>query len=298
MKRIIVAVALAAAVWSSSLIAGNRSVLPPLPALNNPATSERLPGKFIFADYFTSDVEAAKRFYGSLFGWEWRWASPDQSYGIFYQGDIAVAGVVLRDDADTDQAYGRWIYYISTAEVPKKVKDIVAGGGRVLMEARELPDRGTLAVLADGEGAPFGLLDSSSGDPADYRAEPGEWIWISLYSRDVDKASRFYSEQFGYEITEADDTGDEGDLFLSKGGYARAGVSHLSADSASHPTWVGYIQVDDVGAYVAKAVELGGEVLLGPDPEVLDGNLAIVSDPTGAPVALIHWIFDDEETAQ
>jgi len=298
MRHIFVAITVAVALWSSPLIAENRSVLPPLPALNNPATSERLPGKFVFADYFTSDVEAAKRFYSSLFGWEWHWASPDNSYGIFYQADIAVAGVALRDDADSDRAYGRWIYYISTTEVPKKVEDIVAGGGRVLMEPRKLPDRGTLAVVADGEGALFGLLNSSSGDPADYRAEPGEWIWISLYSREVEKASRFYSAQFGYEITEADDTFGERDLFLSKGGYARAGVSQLAVDSASHPTWVGYVQVEDVGAYVAKAVELGGEVLLGPDPQILDGNLAIVSDPAGAPVALIHWIFDDKETAQ
>ena len=300
MRRIslIVILALALVPWCSASIASSSAGTAPLPALNDPATGESLPGKFIFADFFTSDIEAAKRFYGSLFGWEWRWESPDHSYGIFYQGDIAVAGVALKEETDTGRPYGRWIYYISTEDVPKKVADIVAAGGRVLLEPRSMPDRGTLAVVADTEGAPFGLLDSSSGDPADYRSEAGEWLWVSLYSQDVDQASRFYGSQFGYEITRADDTGDERDLFLSKGGFARAAISPLSTDSGSHPTWVGYVQVEDVSAYVARAVAQGGEVLMGPDPAILDGNLVIVSDPMGAPFALIHWTWDDVEGAQ
>ena len=298
MRRITRMAALALALWCTASIAGSSPSWPPVPALNDPATGEHLRGKFIFADFFTSDIEASKRFYGSLFGWEWRWESPDRSYGIFYQGNIAVAGVVLQEATDTDRPYGRWIYYLSTEQVPKKVADIVAAGGRVLLEPRSMPDRGTLAVVADAEGALFGLLDSSSGDPADYRSAPGEWLWVSLYSQDVEGASRFYQSQFGYEITEAYDSGDELDFFLSKGGFARAAISHLSAESGSHPTWVGYVQVDDVAASVARAVELGGEVLLGPDPAVLAGNLAIVSDPIGAPIALIHWTYDDPEAAQ
>jgi hypothetical protein len=91
MKHIFLTAALAMAVWCSASIADDSAERPPLPALNNPATGESLPGKFIFADFFTSDIEAAKRFYGSLFGWEWRWASPDHSYGLFYQANIAVA---------------------------------------------------------------------------------------------------------------------------------------------------------------------------------------------------------------
>jgi hypothetical protein len=39
--------------------------LPPLPALNDPATDVQIPGKFIRADYFTSDVDAAKAFYAA-----------------------------------------------------------------------------------------------------------------------------------------------------------------------------------------------------------------------------------------
>ena len=97
---------------------------------------------------------------------------------------------------------------------------------------------------------------------------------------------------------QADDTGDGLDFILSQGGYARAGVGHLAVESDSHPTWLGYIRVEDVAASVARAVNEGGAVLLAPGPALLDGNLAVVSDPMGAPIALIHWAFDDAEAAR
>src|SRR3984885_1139108 len=40
-----------------------------LPALVQPASSERHAGKVIWVDLVTPDLAAAKRFYGGLFGW-------------------------------------------------------------------------------------------------------------------------------------------------------------------------------------------------------------------------------------
>ena len=124
MRNIPHLVALLVSLWCSALFAQTGAALPPLPALNDPATTERLPGKFIFADFFTSDIETARRFYGGLFGWEWRWMSPDHSYGMFYQDNIAVAGVVLHEAVDPKQACGRWIYYLASGDVAKKVANI------------------------------------------------------------------------------------------------------------------------------------------------------------------------------
>ena len=44
--------------------------------------------------------------------------------------------------------------------------------------------------------------------------------------------------------------------------------------------------VKDEIAYAERAEALGGEVLLGPDPELRDGTIALVVDPTGAVLAL------------
>ena len=278
--------------------ASDKTTLESVPALNNPASELKIPGKFIFADYFTSDITAAKAFYGNVFGWQWRWITADQSYGMFYQGDVAIAGVALRESSTPNTAYGRWIHYLSTGDVAAKVAAVSKAGGRVLLEPQTLPDRGILAVVADADGAPFGLLNSSSGDPADYRSEVGEWLWVSLFSNDVKKAAHFYQNLLGYEVIDAEDTDNELDVILSKNGYARAGIGQLPESSESHPSWLGYIYVDNVTAYLTKAVAQGAEVLVPPNAALMDGKMAVIADPLGAPIALINWSFGDKEQAQ
>jgi hypothetical protein len=45
---------------------------PELPPLNDPPTGTRLPGKFVWVDLLTPDVERAGAFCGKLFGWTFR----------------------------------------------------------------------------------------------------------------------------------------------------------------------------------------------------------------------------------
>ena len=47
--------------------------------------------------------------------------------------------------------------------------------------------------------------------------------------------------------------------------------------------------VSDDDAAAAGAAALGGEVLLGPDPELRNGTIALVVDPMGAVLALQQW---------
>jgi hypothetical protein len=47
--------------------------------------------------------------------------------------------------------------------------------------------------------------------------------------------------------------------------------------------------VKTIGDSVALAKQLGGRVLLEPKPEVLDGKVAVIADPTGAAIGLLEW---------
>lgn len=270
-----------------------------LPALNDPPTQLRVPGKFIWADYFTSDVEAARRFYGELFDWEWRWinSTAGRQYGMFYKDGFAVAGVAERPgaDPDPDRPYGRWIYYLSVADVGRSVSDVEARGGRVLLEQRSYPDRGEFAILADPEGALFGVMDSTTGDPEDFQAEAGEWIWISLYSRNATQAAQLYASMFGYNTYEPEEESEVLDIVLASQGKARAGVGTLSENAESHPTWLGYVRVKDVNATAGRAAAFGGEALYGPDESIVGGDLAVIADPLGAMFGLLRWTFDAED---
>lgn len=277
--------------------------LPVLPALTLPASETRLPGKFVWADLFTSEFDAARQFYADTFGWEWRWISrgPEHRYGIFYSDGEAVAGVAHRAAPEPDKPYARWIYYASVADVKSASADTLARGGRVLLDRRSIPNRGDFAVVADAEGAPFGVLHSSSGDPPDYRAELGEWLWVGLFSRDAEAASKFYASLFGYEIVAPEAGGDILEYVLAAEGHSRAGIGQLRPESESRPTWLGVVRVDDVGATLERARRAGGEVLYEADQEDLAGQLTVVADPFGGIVGLMRWAFEeaapaDEET--
>jgi predicted enzyme related to lactoylglutathione lyase len=273
--------------------------MPPLPALNDPATNVRIPGKFIWADYFTSDVDAAKAFYTALFGWEWRDinTAPKDRYGIFYQDGLPIAGMAYRASSDSKRPYGRWVYYVSTDDVAKTVQKIKSLGGSTWLPARTYADRGTFAVVADPEAAPFGVMHSSSGDPPDYQADLGNWLWVGLYAKDASAATKFYQAVFGYELVEPEPDYDIVGYVLSKQGYARAGVTQLAPDSGDHPSWVAYVRVNDVAETNAAALRLGAMKLIAPDATVLNGDLAIVADPFGAPIGFIHWVFPEDPAA-
>jgi hypothetical protein len=60
--------------------------------------------------------------------------------------------------------------------VERAQKTTIKLGGRVLAAPGKFPNRGEQAVFTDPDGALFGVVRSSSGDPEDFRAEPGDFL--------------------------------------------------------------------------------------------------------------------------
>ena len=269
--------------------------IPPLPPITNPASAEHLPGKFVWADLFSSDVDASQRFYERVFGWEWHQIKqPPGPYGVFYLDGLPVAGLAHREAPDGGDTYGRWIHYISVTDVSAAESAILERDGQTLLSSRSFANRGDFAILADLHQAPFGIMRSSSGDPGDYRATFGEWIWRELFTRDLDRAIRFYTDLFGYESEKDLRHPEIMEYLLRSNGYLRAGIGALSPDSDAAPTWLGYIRVEDIDASVQRVLAHGGSVVLAPRAEIVDGGLAIVADPTGATMGLLQWEYPEE----
>ena len=280
---------------SSPAAMAQSDAIPPLPPITDPASGEHLPGKFVWADLFSSDVEASQRFYAEVFGWDWRQikGSPNP-YGVFYLDGLPVAGLAQREAPDGSDTYGRWIHYISVTDVNATENAILERDGRTLLSSRSFADRGDFAILADLHQAPFGIMHSSVGDPGDYRATFGEWIWRELFTRDMDRSIRFYTELFGYESEKDLRHPEIMEYLLRSNGYLRAGIGALPPDSDAAPTWLGYLRVEDIEAAMQRTLAHGGSVVLEPRVEIVDGGLAIVADPTGATIGLLQWDYPDE----
>jgi predicted enzyme related to lactoylglutathione lyase len=295
--RLAIFSATAAVTLALAAFAASAAALPPL---NDPPGSEYRQGKFVWIDLVTADLPAAEKFYGALFGWTFTRVGDDPvRYTLAWQAGYPVAGLAARaptpgpTTAEVRKAW--WVAYMSVPDVDRAAADVVAKGGKILIPARVLEGRGRMALLADPDGAPFGLLRSASGDPPDFRAEPGDWIWAVYQSADAGRAAAFYQDLGNYEVVPGDPVGGAASYTLQAEGFARAVLLEIPPDRIElRPEWIYFVRVADVATSAAKAVELGGRVIVAPRPDLEDGRLGVVTDPDGALLGLMEWDDDGE----
>ncbi len=264
-----------------------------VPPLVQPATHESLPGKFIWGDLFAAYPLQAAKFYSQVLGWNLRrFENGDQAYWMMFNGDRPVAGVVRHAPEETrpDALKARWVGYISVPDLAGAVEKVKAEGGQVLVEPRSVPDRGTLAIVTDSQGTIVGLMNSSSGDPADREAETGGWIWVQLFSTQPRESKSFYESVFGYEVTDDPRTERDDDYLLVSQGYSRAGLVPLEAPPGTRGGWMGFVRVADIEATLRTARELGSKVLLAPDTgDPAADKMAVLTDTYGGVFGLFEF---------
>ena len=248
------------------------------------------PGRFVWHDLLTKDVNAAKRFYGELLGWRFEDTKRgERPYVLARSGGTLVAGIV--DVSANADAGPQWLSYMAVADVDKTVAQVRTDGGKVLVEPRNLPSA-RAAVVADPQGAPLGLAQvrRSLPDPAD--PSPGRFFWDEYLARDAEKALDFYKRLAGYESAISESRSRRRLSHPAKDPrHARASSSCRRRPAAWNrtgcPTCWSAIR-RQLGARVGG---LGGRILLPAAPERRNGSLVVVADPGGAPLALQKFPF-------
>jgi predicted enzyme related to lactoylglutathione lyase len=262
-----------------------------LPALVTPSSHEHHVGKVIFVELVTPDIAAAKQFYAELFGWNFRDIDAGKAqYAEAFLDGHSVAGLLQKAMPAGEQRRPAWLGFLAVRDVDSAKATAEQHGAKVLFAPHNFPNRGREAVFADPQGAVFAVLASSSGDPPDELAAPGEWIWSSLITSDPDTDAAFYQTLFDYEVFDSSDDDGAQHLMLATENYARASANSLPANKPGvHPHWLNFVRVDDASAAAAKAVTLGGRILVEPRVDRHGGRLAVVADPQGAPFGLLEW---------
>ncbi len=262
-----------------------------LPPVVAPPSGDHHVGKVILVELITPDLPAAERFYGGLFGWTFRDipAGPTKYAEALLDGR-AVAGMFQRAIPRGERRQPQWLSFFAVDNVDASEQLAVQHGARLLFGPKSFPDRGREAVLADPQGAVFAILASSSGDPPDFLAERGEWIWSSLITTDPNQAAGFYQTLFHFDVFELPSGPGGQHLLLASSNYARASINSMPPGTTqAHPAWLNYVRVDDAAKMTAKAVALGGRVLVAPHEDRQGGRLALIEDPAGAPFGLLEW---------
>jgi predicted enzyme related to lactoylglutathione lyase len=262
-----------------------------VPPLVVPPSAEHHVGKVVWTDLATPDLAAAERFYSGLFGWTFReLRGGDKGYALALLDGRPVAGLFQRPEPPGERKRPAWLGFIAVRDADAAKATALAHGAKVVFEPKTYAQRGRQAVFSDPEGAVFAVLASTSGDPGDYLAAPGDWIWSALLAKDPDTEAAFYQTLFGYDVFDLPTDDGLQHVVLSTDDYARAGVNHFPSGAARrHPHWVNFVRVVDASASAAKAVALGGRILVEPHVDRHGSNVALIADPAGALVGLMEW---------
>jgi predicted enzyme related to lactoylglutathione lyase len=262
------------------------------PALNNPASTEVHPGKFVWAELHTSDSAAATKFYSGVFGWTAVTLDQDGvAYTVFSNAGHPVAGLRQRSPAASKRA-SRWINYIAVTDIASTLSIVTKAGGVVRAPARSFPQIGSEAIITDSEGSPVGLLQSSSGDSADVEPAPGTWNWFHLSVKKPQAAADFYRQVFKFEVGPDARPGRKDELLFSSGAFNRGGVSVLPDREGAKPGWLGVIRVRNLDETLARVPALGGEVVVAPHDAAFGSRFALIADPTGGTVGVVEYLND------
>jgi len=249
-------------------------------------------GTFSWVDLGTTDADAAKRFYGGLFGWTFddMPAGPNMTYTMCKLNGVDACGL-YKMGAEMKGMPPNWAAYINVDNVDERTKKVTANGGKVLKDAFDVMDAGRMSVIQDPSGGIVSLWQSK-GTRKSVAKDPGALCWNELFSTNVDAAGKFYIQTIGW-TTESMDMGPMGTYTLfnregeTKEDGNAAGMLNMPPNMKGVPShWLSYFAVTDCDASAKKVSELGGKVVMPPMDIPNIGRFAIVQDPQGATFAL------------
>jgi predicted enzyme related to lactoylglutathione lyase len=117
-------------------------------------------GVFGWDELITNDIDAAKRFYGDLFGWTTSEMDMGggKTYTLFQVGETSVAGGMVAEEGQETPPH--WYPYLLTPNVDETTAKAKEAGATVYLEPMDVPEVGRFSVLGDPTGATFGLFQT------------------------------------------------------------------------------------------------------------------------------------------
>lgn len=241
------------------------------------------PGRFVWHEIATPDIEATKKFYGPLFGWTFNEVPmPDGPYTMIMNGEMPQGGVFDIKKIPTQGVPPHWMGYVSVPNVDEAAAAAKSAGGAVQMEPMDIPNVGRIAVLGDAQHAHTSAFKSAQGDPPAPDAPPvGNFCWETLNTTDVDAAKKFYAKVYGWQV------GDfQGMTTFEVDGKGIADAQLAQGGAPAH--WLSFVVVKDLATARTTVSTHGGNVIVDEIPIPGVGKIAIATDNVGAFIGLFE----------
>jgi hypothetical protein len=242
------------------------------------------PGTISWAELATSDADAAKAFYGEIFGWDFE----DNPIG-----DGQVYTMATRDGGTaaalfaSDQPPPHWNSYVTVESADAAAETAGANGGTVVAPPFDVLDAGRMAVIIDPQGAAISVWEPRASIGATVVNTPGALTWNDLVTSDLDGSAAFYGALFGWTTQEI--PGVEGYRIIQNGERSNGGMA-LSPDGPS--AWMPYFGHEDVDSLFETIPAKGGSVLH-EAMQMPAGRIGVFADPQGAAFGAWTGQYDD-----
>jgi len=249
-----------------------------------------------WVDTDQQDPQAAREFYGGVFGWTFTTVSPPG--GPVY----AIAAVDGHDVAGIGQALNApsaWNTYIAVDDATATAAQLSAAGGQITEDPGQVGPFGRAVSLRDPSGVPFRLWQAGTHQGAQLVNDPGSWNFSDLHT-DEPGSIAFYADVFGWAVEDLGfgtlirrpGYGDHLEATVDptiRERHAEVGAPPEFLDAIARvapleprlaPHWHVSFSVADRDATAERVERLGGEVLATDENQWT--RTALVRDPQGA----------------
>jgi predicted enzyme related to lactoylglutathione lyase len=249
-------------------------------------------GTFCWVGLATSDPEAAKAFYTSLFGWDAE-DIPAGAAGTFsmLRRDGKDVALLYRQmpEARAAGAPPHWTSYISVDDLEATATRAgELGGAAVFREPFDVLDAGRVVAIRDPTRAIVSLWQPRSRIGATLVNDVGTLCWNELATTDVERAKSFFGELLGWDY----ETNESGYTTITNAGRPNGGIrEQTEQERGTEPSWLPYFTVESADAAARHAEQAGGRSLM-PPANISIGRIAITADPQGATFAVFEGSTD------
>lgn len=252
------------------------------------------PGFFCWWDLGTTDLNAAKTFYTSLFGWSYEdmpMGEGGEVYTMFsYNGKHVCGAANLMPDQREQGIPPHWSSYVLVENADETAAKVTAAGGTVLFPPMDIFESGRMTMFMDPAGAVLGVWQAKNHPGALHMFDVGGVCWNENMTKSAAAATTFYSTVFNWTPQVNDMDGMQYTMWNLDGKNV-GGMMEMGPEMGEVPPhWMMYFTVADCDASVAKAQELGATAVVPPQDIPGIGRFAMLRDPQGAHFSIIKLV--------
>lgn len=233
------------------------------------------------------DGPALQQFYRDMFAWNIQEQDEEMGfYGVVFANEGGIGGGIFPTREDMpDRNYVS--FYVQVDDLQATLDKIGSLGGHTAMPPMEIaPEVGSMAMFLDPENNCIGLysLPSEWDGQMPPKGDGPAVVHFEVGGKDAAALADFYTQMFGWQI-DYNETMKYRLVQAEEGGIGGGIFEHEEGMPPNHPAVA--VEVDDLQAYLDKAVGLGCSVLMQPvEIQCGFGSIAIFYDIAGNRITL------------